>query len=122
MNHRSTDTIDDVGNIYMEGMNERISMHFETIVGMRISYLESIINDVPPDSTESYDEMCHELVYNAEPRDFDYLAFYMNDGSFNMLLGDHINLADPEPFMKSMFEGEKKIAVGKTESDRKSVV
>lgn len=116
MNSKSINTIDGVGNLYMESMNERISMHFETIISIRLSYLESIIEDVPPNSGENYDEMCRDLIYNAESRDFDYLAFYMNNGSFDMLFGDHINLADPEPFMNSMLKGEKKIAVGKTES------
>ena len=68
MNRKSTETIDDVGTIYMEGMNERISMHFETIIGMRLSYLESVINDVPPESAENYDDMCQKLVYNATTR------------------------------------------------------
>lgn len=122
MNRKSTETIDDVGTIYMEGMNERISMHFETIIGMRLSYLESVINDVPPESTENYDDMCQKLVYNATARDFDYLSLYSERGEFSMLYGEDIILADPEPFMRSMQKGDKKVAVGKTGSGEEIVM
>lgn len=122
MNRKSTETIDDVGTIYMEGMNERISMHFETIIGMRLSYLESVINDVPPESAENYDDMCQKLVYNATARDFDYLSMYSERGEFSMLYGEDIILADPEPFMRSMQNGDKKVAVGKTGSGEEIVM
>ena len=122
MNRKSTETIDDVGTIYMEGMNERISMHFETIIGMRLSYLESVINDVPPESAENYDDMCQKLVYNATARDFDYLSLYSERGEFSMLYGEDVILADPEPFMRSMQNGDKKVAVGKTGSGEEIVM
>ena len=33
MNRRSTDTINEVGKIYMSGVSEQISMHFATTMG-----------------------------------------------------------------------------------------
>ncbi len=116
MNKKSEDAIDDVGTIYMSGLNERIGKHFKTIIDMRLSYLESIIREVPPDSTTSYEDMCKSLSYSGEARDFHYLALYDYEGNFDMIYGDHIELADPESFLNSMNHGDKKIAVGKTDA------
>ena len=112
MNKKSESAIDEVGAIYMSGLNERISKHFETIINMRISYLNSIIREVSSESDDVYGE----LSYNGESRDFEYIALYDNSGNFNMIYGEHIELADPEPFFDSMKNGERKIAVGYTDS------
>ena len=42
MDRRSVDTISEVGNIYMSGMNERIVLHFATTIEMRLSHVEDM--------------------------------------------------------------------------------
>ena len=37
MSRRSEDTISNVGKIYMSGMSQQISMHFETTMDLRLS-------------------------------------------------------------------------------------
>ncbi len=113
MLRRSSDTIGAVGNIYMEGLSERIVMHFQTTIEFRLSHVEDLVTSVPPDSA-SDGAIREELAYAARARGFEYLAFYSPDGRFEMIYGDELHVSDPEPFLTSMNRGERKVAVGTT--------
>ena len=43
MKWKSTETIEDVGRIYMTGMNEQIRLHYETTISLRLSQVASKI-------------------------------------------------------------------------------
>ncbi len=122
MNRRSADTISEVGSIYMSGMNERISMHFGTTIEFRLSHVERLVSDTPDENVTDIQRMREELAYNAEALGFDYLAFYTTDGTFEMIYGDPIEVTDPEPFLKSLNDGEKKVAVGSDVTGKKIVL
>ncbi len=112
MNRASLQTISTVGTAYMSGMNERISKHFETTMELRLLNLENVIKAVPMDSSRGYDALSDDLTYNAEARSFDYLGLYAEDGSIEMIYGEQARLADPAPFLESINENERKVAVG----------
>ncbi len=111
MNQKSTETIGQIGTIYMSGMNEEISMHFETTIELRLSQVEALVEILPPGNRED-EALKEDLTYSAKARGFDCLAYYSNDGSFDMLYGDILKVTDPEPFLLSLEAGEKKVAVG----------
>ena len=46
MNKKSTETIEEVGKLYMTGMNEQIVMHYETVIELRLSQVQAIIDTV----------------------------------------------------------------------------
>ncbi len=47
MSNRSEETIEEVGQIYMTGMSEQISMHFETTISLRLSQVEALVETIP---------------------------------------------------------------------------
>ncbi len=104
--------ISEIGTIYMAGMNERIEMHFKSTIDTQLSQLESIVEEIPEENISDYALMQEDLKYSAEGRNFQYLALYSGDGDFEMITGEQVMLADPEPFWESMKKGDKKIAVG----------
>ncbi len=110
MNGKSSETMTEMGTIYMAGMSEQISIHFEKTVGLRLAQVEELEQDVPPQKVD--DELRRQLAYSGESRGFDYLAFYNKDGGFNMVYGEEVSVTDPEPFLDSLSNGEKKVAVG----------
>ena len=112
MNRRSTETITEVGTIYMTGMNERISMHFQTTIEMRLMQVEELVQECPP---QGGDEDREELAYSAKARGFNHLAACSQDGGFEMFFGSPVKVTDPEPFLESLRNNEKKIAVGTDE-------
>ncbi len=113
-NEKSEETINKIGALYMSGMNERIVMHFEATIESRLSRVEYLVQSVPPEKCTDLKQMKTELVYGAEARGLSHLALFTEDGDFEMLMGDQIKLADPDPFMESIKNGEEKIAVGKS--------
>ncbi len=114
LGRKNTQMISEIGTIYMAGMNERIEMHFKSTIDTQLSQLESIVEEIPEENISDYALMEEEedLKYSAEGRNFQYLALYSGDGDFEMITGEQVMLADPEPFWESMKKGDKKIAVG----------
>lgn len=112
LGRKNTQMISEIGTIYMAGMNERIEMHFKSTIDTQLSQLESIVEEIPEENISDYALMEEDLKYSAEGRNFQYLALYSGDGDFEMITGEQVMLADPEPFWESMKKGDKKIAVG----------
>ena len=50
----SENTIEDIGTAYMAGMNEQVSLHFETIIELRLTMAESIAHIAAGDGNSSY--------------------------------------------------------------------
>ena len=111
MNQRSGETISRVGQIYMSGMSQQISMHFETTMNLRLSQVEALVATNAPGSKEP-DQLMRDLFYGAQARGFEHLALYSTDGTFETLYGSDLTVTDPEPFLASLNNNEKKIAVG----------
>ena len=115
MKWKSTETIEDVGGIYMTGMNEQIRLHYETTITLRLSQVASIVETTPPGSME-HEELYRELAYSVNARGFAYLALYSAQGDLEMIYGEQLSVLDPEPYLNSMRRGEQKIAVAEDAS------
>lgn len=73
MSQKSKNAITEIGEIYMSGMNQQISGHFDTVIGLRFDQVKGIISVVPTDNTDR-EQLYEELIYRAKVRGFDYLA------------------------------------------------
>lgn len=123
MSKKSERAINEVGTIYMSGMSERISMHFETTINLRLAQVETMIKNINPSQHQKYSKsLVEKLESDGKNRSFDYLALMRSDGILEMIYGDEIKLIDPQPFLDSMNNDEKKVAVGNTASGKKIVV
>lgn len=120
INKKNTSTISEVGTIYMSNMSEQISRHFETTIDLRLSQVEALVETLPPGSADDK-KLADNLRYTAKARGFDYLGFYSSEGHFEMIYGNKMTVTDPDPFMKSLKENQKKIAVG-TDSKGRNIV
>jgi len=115
MNRKSEEATEEVGKIYMMGMNEQITMHYETTIRLRISQLSSLLDSPPPQGPENgraSDTLFSELSYNAKARGFECLALCSAEGKLEMLSGEKITLSDPGPFLASLNAREEKVTVG----------
>ena len=112
MTQKSTDTINQVGTLYMANMSRQISIHFETTIELRLAQLEAIVETVTSDRFSNMEDLLEELTYTARARGFNYLSFYSQDGNFEMIYGNPLHVTDPGPFLDSMRSGEMKVAVG----------
>ena len=121
VNNRSTQTIEEVGKIYMESMSEQFSLHYEVTIDTRLSQARALVSTILPDSAE-HDKLCDELEYNARARGFEYLALYSPSGEFEMIYGDMLSVDDPNPFHGSMENGESKVAIGTDAKEEKVIL
>ncbi|MBU9742879.1 response regulator [Lachnospiraceae bacterium ASD3451] len=111
MSRKSKKTVYEIGNIYMSGMNEQMSRHFETVIKLRFNQVSGIVSVVPTDTNDK-DVLYEELIYRAQVREFDYLALCSTEGDFQTLYGQSIQPLNPEPFVEALLQGEQRVAVG----------
>lgn len=112
LNKQSASTIREVSHMYMAGLSDQISRHFETIIGLRLDQLDVMMKDIDPEKIHYDPEQREMVIANAKAREFSYLGFYRTDDTFEMLYGSTLNVADPESFLASLSAGEKKVAIG----------
>lgn len=122
MERESQQVINSVGTIYMQGMSEKIAMHFETTISLRMNPLETMVINMPPEDTEYDRELINELTYEGTIRNYEYLAFFDWNGKFHMIYGDEVELEDTSSFLGSLRNGNKKIAVGHSRTEEKIVM
>lgn len=112
MSKKSSETIEEVGKLYMNGMNEQIVLHYETIIGLRLSQVSAMAETAFTD-TEDREGLLRDLGYSAAARGFSCLALCAADGELEMIYGDVSEVLDQEHFLRSMSLGEQRIAVGR---------
>ncbi len=115
MDRISFDTISQVGDSYMHGMSDQISMHFQTTVELRLNQVESIVEDILPDDLRpeaGREDVLEELATTGTARGFSQLALLSAQGEFEMIYGDNLVVTDPPPFLNSLRLGGSKVAVG----------
>ena len=111
MSQKSRKAVYKVGEIYMSGMNEQMSRHFETVIKLRFDQVSGIVSVVSTDNNDK-EALYEELIYRAQVRDFDYLALCSAEGDFQTLYGQSIQPLNPEPFVEALLQGEQRVAVG----------
>lgn len=111
MSKKSHESFYKIGQIYMSGMSEQISSHFESVIQLRFNQVSGLVSVV---STENRDTgtLYEELVYRARVREFDYLALCSANGSFETLYGNPIQPLNPKPFAEALVRGEQRVAIG----------
>ena len=109
-------TIRQLGIFYMSGISEQVASHFGTTIELRLSQVESLVNSVPPGRFTGDAPMQVSLTYNARAAGFDYLAFYGDDGSFQMLYGSRVTADVPEALYRSVRGGQYNVCAGKDEA------
>lgn len=113
MNKSTNKTIDEVGEMYLQGMGSQVVKRYETAINLRLDMVDALVTTIDGNESKKESEIVKDqLRINALARGFEYLAFYKNDGSFEMIVGNAAMITDPVPFHTSLSLGEKKVAVG----------
>lgn len=111
MGRESEQTIYKVGNIYMSGMNEKISKNFENVIQFRFSQVYGIASVVSPEDYEQK-TLYEELIYRAQVRNFDYLALCSEEGELKSLMGKSLQPINLLDFVEALKSGEDRIVIG----------
>lgn len=104
----SQGTIDDIGTIYMAGLNEQVALHFETIINLRLTMMDAIA-DVAVDQRGAGYGSKEDIEYNARARGFICAALYSDDGEMETIYGEPLELNSPDAFLNSLKNGQRKV-------------
>ncbi len=118
MVRESDRAIGEIGEIYMEEMNRQMEMHFSSIIELRLTQVEAIVWNTPPEEVPAYGpEMIERLTAAARVRGFTYLAICSTEGEFDVLYGPEVQVIDTDGFLESLNRAERKVAVGEAEGE-----
>lgn len=110
----SEQAINRIGSIYMKGMNDEITRHYQNTFNTNFGLIESIISSNPSGSLDNSQELHKTFSDEAEIRSLDSLALMDSNGELEMICGDSITIVDPQPFIDSINQKNKKLALSQT--------
>ncbi len=110
MTSQNERTMNSVGGLYMASMNEQISLHFSTMMGMRMDQLDLMAKSAP--TTGDSPELRAWMQENAEMRGFSSLAYFYEDGTYEMIFGEQVSLVEPKLFTDAMRNAERNVCMG----------
>lgn len=122
MNRMGAKAIKDIGVIYMSGMSRQVAAHFGTTIELRLSQVGALVDAVSPAREKEQAAMRLELAYYARSRGFEYLAFYTDDGDFDMIYGSKVKPEVPQALHSSVMGGKDNVSAGRDEHGERVVL
>ena len=116
------DALTKIGIVYMSGISKQVSAHFGTTMELRLSQVSELVDAVPPQRTQDPTAMRVSLGYIARARGFEYLAFYTEDGQFEMIYGPQLDLRLASSFQTALHRGEEQVGAGMDVNGREVVM
>lgn len=68
MSHKSHEAFHQIGSIYMSGMSEQISRHFESVINLRFDQVNGLVSVNVSDDYDNTKELYKKLVSGATKR------------------------------------------------------
>ncbi len=112
MQGETTNTISEIGEIYMSEMNQQVQEKFISIINLRISQVEGVIRRTPPNTSKYNRDIINQLKTSAEVREFEYLALYKKNGESEIIYGSKITAKNQDEFKKVLSDDSLKVTSG----------
>ena len=113
MMRQNAKTMDTVADTYMSGICDQIKNHFETLVNMRLTQVNSVLLSMPPESISEIDETVKkQFAQTAEFRGFTHLLLLDIDGGMELFFGDPVEIENRERFIYALNKGETIVTAG----------
>lgn len=122
MNRMGADAIKEIGVIYMSGMSRQIAAHFGTAIELRLSQVGALVDAVSPARSQRDVSMRVELAHCARSRGFEYLAFYTENGDFQMIYGPDVEVEVPKALNESVMGGRDHVSAGRDKHGERVVL
>lgn len=112
ISQKSESSINNIGQIYMSEMNNQLRQKFTSIINLRLSQVQGIVERTSPDTYTYGDVLLEEMILNARIRNFAYLGLYMPDGKCKDIYGSPIEISHKDSFLNTLNQGDSKFAMG----------
>ena len=99
MLRQSDKALSDVGEIYMSAISEQLKTHFNSIVELRLSQVDGMIERTPPEHAVYGEDLLADLKLSAELRDFTYVSLLGENGELESIDSDTVTFPNFSPFL-----------------------
>ncbi len=112
LNRQNEQAITQLGNIYMSNINDRISKHFGSISDQCLTPLTTFAENIPPKCESSKEDYFKWMTYYGHSRNYESISWCDNEGNIETIYGNPLQNSGPATFLKTMKDGESRVAVG----------
>ena len=112
LTRKSGDTMSEIGTLYMSEMSNQVQEKFDAVKDLRLSQVEGIIRQSPPERMVYGEEMRSELAFDAQARVFSYLGLYTSEGEGEDIYGGPVKPYEVESFNRILTSPDKQAAGG----------
>ena len=112
LTQKSGDTMSEIGTLYMSEMSVQVQEKFDAVKELRLSQVEGIIRQSPPEEMVYGEKMLEELAFDARVRMFTYLGLYAENGEHEDVYGGPVRPYDEEGFSRVLISEDKQLAGG----------
>lgn len=120
MNQINSDTVKDIGQIYMGGISEQISLHYQTTVELRLSQMKALVDTTRQNDT--HEQLADSLEFNAEARGYEYLVLCSEDGDLEVIYGNELEIYSLPWLLESIKGGEQKVTLGVDQTGNRKIL
>ena len=112
MAEKSRDAVNDMNKIYMEQMGTQIKLHYTSVMALRRSRLNGLIEATEHQGFADAGHAAAKLSEMAGRPDFKYLGLCGSDGDIRTICGEDIFIDDKKSFIDSITQGSFKVSCG----------
>lgn len=122
LNHQNEQAVTQLGNIYMSNINERITMHFDTISEQCLTPMSTFAGNIPPMCKSNKEEYFKWMTYYGHSRNYESVSWCDNEGNIETIYGEPLQPSGTSLFMEALKKGEGRVAVGLNSSGEQVVL
>ncbi|MBD5560051.1 MAG: response regulator [Clostridia bacterium] len=113
LQERSQQTVRSVGEIYLHKVNERLEMHYETMMDFYFSRMEVLADEVPARPGDTYETLDGQLAREAQALGFSHLALISADMQIDYVYGGRFDFPEPSLLVEQMSAARPLVRMGR---------
>lgn len=122
MSKKTEESIEEISYTYMSEMSRQIEEKFQTVINLRYTQVEGMIERTPPDTVNYGEEFLNELKLSAQIRNFSYLALYAGEDNEEVIYGDNLDIIEDDHIQESLAEDGRMITTAETPDGDKVIL
>lgn len=111
LNRQNEQAVTQLGNIYMSNINERITMHFDTISEQCLTPMTTFAENIPPMCGNSKEEYFKWMTYYGHSRNYESVSWCDSEGNIETIYGESLQPSGTAVFMDALKNGKSRVAV-----------
>ena len=112
LNRQNDQAVTQLGGIFMEHVNSRVSKHFDAISEQCLTPMTTFAENIPPMCDSSKEEYFKWMTYYGHSRNYNSVSWCDDEGNIETIYGKPLQYSGPAVFLDVLKNGESRVAVG----------